>query len=129
VKTFVAVFTSSALFGVAIWIVYWIVARQEAAGAFLLGVMTVALTFATVYALVAERDARLEGDDPGAELSEWSGDDLGVFTKQTPWPILIAVCVGLGLLAMLWSPLVAFLVLIGFILCLWRLGAESARQH
>jgi hypothetical protein len=128
VKTFVAVFTSSALFGLVIWIVYWFVARQEAAGALLLGIMTLALAFATLYALVAERDARLEGDAETTDSAQWAGDDLGIFTTYTPYPILIAACVGLGLLALVWSPLVAFLLLIAFLLCLWRLGAESARQ-
>lgn len=128
-KTFVGVFTSSALFGLAIWIAYWFVARQEAAGALLLGIMMMALALATLYALVAERDARLEGDAPSPKPDDWAGDDLGVFTKETPWPFLAGACAALGLLAMLWSPLIALFLLAAFVLCLWRLGAESARQR
>lgn len=128
-KSFVAVFTTSALFGVAIWIIYWFVAHHEAAGAVLLGVMTIALTFATVYALLAERDANLEGDAECATPKEFSGDDLGIYTKHSAYPVLLAACVALGLLAMLWSPLIAAFLLVAFILCLWRLGAESSRQE
>lgn len=128
-RTFVAVFTSSALFGLAIWVIYWFVARREAAGALLLGVMTVALTFATLYALLAERDARLEGDAEKTEPRNWAGDDLGVYTKYSAYPVLMAACIALGLLSMLWSPIIALFLLAGFILCLWRLGAESSRQR
>lgn len=128
-KSFVAVFMTSALFGLGIWIVYWFVARQEAAGALLLGVMTLALTFAALYAIVAERDANLEGDSAQSDPRQWSDDDLGTFTKETAWPIVLSGCVALGLLAMLWSPVIALLLLAAFILCLWRLGAESSRQR
>lgn len=128
-KSFVMVFTSSAIFGAIIWVIYWFVARQEAAGAILLGVMTAALSFATLYAVVAEREARLEGDAKDAPPDAFAGDDLGIYTKQSAWPILLCLCVGLGLLGLLWSPLFACVMLAGFILCLWRLGAESARRH
>lgn len=128
VKSFVAVFTTSALFGAAIWVVYWFVAHHEAAGAVLLGVMTIALTFATLYALLAERDANLEGDAENAAAQDWAGDDLGIYTRFSAYPVLLAACIALGLLAMLWSPLIALFLLAAFVLCLWRLGAESSRR-
>jgi hypothetical protein len=42
--------------------------------------------------------------------------------------MVLAACVGLGLLAALWSPVIASMILVAFILCLWRLGEESRRQ-
>ena len=127
-KTFVRIFMSSAIFGIVILIVYIFVAHAEAAGTVLLGMLAVALIFAMVYALVAEREANLEGDKKETSMQQWAGDDLGVYTPRSAWPLLVAVCVALGLLAMLWSPVIALLALVALILCLWRLGAESARQ-
>jgi uncharacterized membrane protein HdeD (DUF308 family) len=127
-KSLVAVFGVSALFGLTIEVVYAVVARREASGMALLGIMTIALAFAALYAYFAEREAKLEGDDEDAEPPSWAGDDLGVYTSKSAWPILLSACVGLGLLALLWSPVIAALVLVAFLLCLWRLGAESARQ-
>ncbi len=61
-KTFVVLFGIAAAFGAAIAVAYWFIAHEEAAGTALLSVMTAALVFATGYAVVAERDARLAGD-------------------------------------------------------------------
>lgn len=128
-KTFVAVFCSSAVFGVVILATYLVVAKAEPAGTVLLGVLAVALIFAMTYAIFAERDANLEGDDKHATMQEWAGDDLGVYTPQSAWPFLVAVSVALMLLGLLWSPLIGLLALVALLLCLWRLGAESARQR
>ncbi len=126
-KTFVGLFAIDAAFGFAIAIVYWFVAHEEAAGTALLAVMGTALAFATLYAVLAEREAHLEGDDPDETNERAAGEVLGVFTTESPWPILIALCTLALLIGMLWSPLLGIAGLIGMILCFWRLGAESAR--
>lgn len=126
-KTFVGLFGIVAAFGFAIAITYWFVAHEEAAGTALLAVMGAALTLATAYAVVAERDAHLEGDDPNETNKRVSGEILDVFTTESPWPILIALCTLALLTGVLWSPLLGVAGLIGMILCFWRLGAESAR--
>lgn len=128
-KSFVAVCLSSAVFAIVISVVYWFVAHREPAGTLFLAVMAIALIFATLYAVFAERDADLEGDRENTTPPQWAGDDLGIFTPQSAWPILVAVCATFGLLGLLWSPLIAALALAALILCLWRLGAESARQR
>ena len=126
-KTFVGLFISSAIFGVAIAVAYWLVAHEEATGTLLLGVMAAALVFTAGYAIVAERDANLAGDSPERAPEDAAGEDLGIFTTESAWPILTAVC-ALGLLTgIIWSPFLAIVGLAGLILCLWRLGAESAR--
>lgn len=127
-KSFVGLFGFAALFGLAIAVAYWFIAHEEGAGTALLGFMFAALAFATGYAVLAERDADLEGDDPNATRERAAGVDLGVFTTETPYPILIALCALALLTGVLWSPLLAVAGLIGMLLCFWRLGAESARS-
>ncbi|HET6274622.1 MAG TPA: cytochrome c oxidase subunit 4 [Candidatus Cybelea sp.] len=126
-KTFVGLFAIVAAFGFVIAITYWFVAHEEAAGTALLAIMGAALTFAAGYALLAERDARLEGDDPSETNEQVAGEVLDVFTTASPWPIVIAFCTLALLAGLLWSPVLAIAGLIGMILCFWRLGAESAR--
>ncbi|HEX3672376.1 MAG TPA: cytochrome c oxidase subunit 4 [Candidatus Cybelea sp.] len=127
-KTFVALFGTSAAFGCAIAVAYFFVAHEEGAGTALLGFMAAALCFTALYAVVAERDADLEGDDPRETGADVAGEDLGIFTSESAYPILIAVCTLALLTGMLWSPLLGIAGLIGMLLCLWRLGAESARS-
>ena len=126
-RTFVAIFLISAAFGAAIAIAYFFLAHEEGAGTALLGFMAAALTFAALYAVVAERDADLPGDYPQETSDEATGEDLGIFTTESPYPILIAICVLAIMTGMLWSPLLAIVALFGMLLCFWRLGAESAR--
>ena len=126
-KSFVGLFGISAAFGCAVAIAYFFIAHEEGAGTALLGIMTAALTFAALYAVVAERDADLEGDYPNKRNEEVAGEDLGIFTTQTPYPILIAVSALAMMTGMLWSPLLGIAGLIGMLLCFWRLGAESSR--
>ena len=126
-KTFVGLFLSSTGFGLAILIAYWFVAHEETTGSILLAVMTAALAFAATYALIAERNAHLEGDAENMELNETAGEDLGVFTTESAYPILVALSSLFALLGLIYSPLLAFISIGALILCLWRLGAESAR--
>ncbi len=126
-RTFVGLFGISAAFGCAVAIAYFYIAHEEGAGTALLGFMTAALSFTALYAVVAERDADLEGDYPNKRNEEVAGEDLGVFTTETPYPILIAVSALAMMTGMLWSPLLGIAGLIGMLLCFWRLGAESAR--
>ena len=126
-RTFVGIFLVSAAFGVAIAIAYFFVAHEEAIGTALLGIMGAALTFAALYAVVAERDADLPGDYPYESSDSPAGEDLGIFTTETPYPILIALCTLALMTGMLWSPLLGIFGLFGLLLCFWRLGAESAR--
>lgn len=127
VKTFVGLFFSSTAFGAVILIAYWFIAHQETTGSFLLGIMTAALAFAAMYAVIAERNANVDGDGEALTPQDTAGEDLGIFTKQSAYPILVALSVLLLLLGLLYSPLLAFISIVALLLCLWRLGAESAR--
>ena len=90
--------------------------------------MGAALAFAAVMRCLAERDAKLDGDDPSETNEQAAGEVLGVFTTDSPWPILIALCTLALFTGMLWSPLLG-LRACGNVLCFWRLGAESARTR
>jgi len=127
VKSFVGLFGIASLFGLAIAVTYWFVSHQEGAGTAFLGFMFASLAFATGYAVLAERDADLEGDDPDSTNEAVAGEDLGIFTTETPYPILIALSTLALLTGMLWSPLLGIAGLAGMLLCFWRLGAESSR--
>jgi hypothetical protein len=122
----VRLFAASACFGIAIAVTYFYLSH-EVAGTFLLGVMGAGLLFAAGYALLAERDAALDGDSEDAVPGSAAGEDLGVFTTRSAWPILIAAAVLLVLLGVLWSPGLAALAFVALIVFIWRLGRESNR--
>ncbi len=60
-KTGVRVFLNSAIFGVAIALVYWFCSRDPG-GTILLAFMGAAMCFAAGFVFFAERNARLSGD-------------------------------------------------------------------
>ncbi|MGB8798444.1 MAG: cytochrome c oxidase subunit 4 [Candidatus Aquilonibacter sp.] len=126
-KTFVGLWASSATFGVVIAAVYYIWSHGELAGTILLGVMALGLTFAAGYAIVAEREANLSGDRACDNNQTARGEDLGVFTTQSAWPILLAFCVLVVLVGALWVPFLLVAGIAAMLLILLRLGAESSR--
>ena len=125
-KTLVALFLSSSAFGAAICGVYWF-SSHDRGGSLLLGFMSIGLAWAAGYAIVAERDSHLAGDDPQMQHKERAGEDLGIVTKQSAWPICLAFSVLWMLVGVIWSDFLIFTALAAILLCVWRLGAESAR--
>jgi hypothetical protein len=125
-KTFVGVFTSSAVFAVSIALVYWYASRDHA-GTLLLGFMFLAFSWVAGYSLVTERGSDLAGDDAQAQHKERAGEDLGIVTKDTPWPLLLALSILCLFVGIIWSDFLLFTGLGSMLICLWRLGAESAR--
>jgi hypothetical protein len=125
-KTFVGLFLSSATFGAVISIIYWF-SSHEYAGTLMLGFMFCGLAFAAGYAMLAERNAKLDGDDKHLQHKEVADEDVGVFTKESAWPAVLAFSILWFLLGLIWSDFMLFTGLAAILLCLWRLGAESAR--
>ena len=125
-KTFVALFGSSAVFAAAISIIYWF-SSHEYAGTLFLGFMCCALGFAAGYAMLFEHEARLAGDDGNLDQKERAGEDVGIITKETPWPVVLAFSILWFFIGLLWSDFMIFTGLAAILLCLWRLGAESSR--
>ncbi|HEY1428834.1 MAG TPA: cytochrome c oxidase subunit 4 [Candidatus Tumulicola sp.] len=127
-KTGISLFVSSTVFGILIATAYWISSRHIG-GTILLGLMASGLSFAAVYALIAERDADLAGDDPRMSQSQAAGEDLGIFTSASAWPIVMAAAVAVTLAGVVWSIPVMLAGLAAIALAGWRLGAESARAE
>lgn len=125
-KTFVGLFLSSGTFGASIAVVYWF-SSHEPAGTFLLGFMTLAFAWAAIYSIIAESGTNLAGDDPDLQHKERAGEDVGIVTKATPWPMLLALSIFWTLLGVVWSDFLLLSGIAAMLLCLWRLGAESAR--
>ncbi|HVA29392.1 MAG TPA: cytochrome c oxidase subunit 4 [Candidatus Baltobacteraceae bacterium] len=117
-------FVSSAIFGIVIAVAYWFSAHNPD-GTILLGLMATALVFAAGYMFVAEREARLVGDRSNASSVEASGEQLGVFTVASPWPIVVAFSVFLLLLGLAIYPVLAAFGLALLLFGLFRLGRES----
>lgn len=125
-RSFIALFGGSAAFGLIAAIVYWF-SSHEYAGTILLGLMALGLSFAAGYALLAEKEANLAGDSDKLQHKESAGEDLGIFTKESAWPILLAFSILWLLIGVVWSPFMMYTGLVAMLLILWRLGAESAR--
>jgi len=127
-KAFVALFVSAATFGAVAAIVYWF-SSHEIIGTLMLGLMALGLSFAAGYALLAEKNAQLPGDQEAAQHKETAGEDLGIFTKESAGPILLAFSILALFVGVVWSPFVAAAGLAAMLLILWRLSAESARVN
>ncbi len=125
-KTFVGLFLSSAAFGATASIVYWFASRDYA-GTLMLGFMFCGLGFAGGYALFTARRSNLEGDDGMLQHKQAAGEDVGVFTKESAWPAALAFSILWFLVGLIWSDFMLFTGIAAMLLCLWRLGAESAR--
>ena len=125
-KTFISLFLSSGAFAAAISIVYWF-SSKDITGTLFLGLMMLAFAWVAVYTKIAEAQSDLAGDKPETTHAQRAGEDVGIVTKATPWPLLLALCILMLLFGIVWSSFVLFLGLGGMLLCLWRLGAESAR--
>ena len=125
-KTFVALFISSATFSASVCTIYWY-SSHEYAGLLLLGLMTLAMSFAAGYAFLAERESHLAGDNPQMTHQQAAGEDLGIVTKESAWPIVVAFSVLWLLIGMVWSDFMIFTGVAALLIAVWRLGAESAR--
>lgn len=125
-KTFVGLFFSSAMFGVVTSIGYWF-SSHDYTGTLLLGFMAIGLGFAAGYAYLAEKSAHLEGDEPDLQHKQAAGADLGIFTKESAWPIVLAFSILWFVIGLVWSDFMIFTGAAAMLLAIWRLGAESAR--
>lgn len=125
-KTFISLWLSSGTFALSIAIVYWF-SSKDLTGTFFLGFMTLAFAWVAVYTKIADANSDLAGDDKEAVHAQRAGEDLGIVTKQTPWSILLAAAILMALLGAIWSDVLLLAGIAGALLCLWRLGGESAR--
>ena len=102
-KIAVRLFVSSMLFALGIAGAYaW--ATRDPVGTVLLLMMAAAMIVVAGFILVAEKEANLASDAPQATPAASSGEDLGVFTLESYWPILGAAGTTLLLVGVVFLP-------------------------
>jgi hypothetical protein len=118
-KIGVRLFLSSMAFGVVIATLYGLT-THDIIGVFFLGAMALALVVVAIFIVVAEREANLAGDHENMSPADVAGEEMGVFTIESYWPILAAAGAALFLLGVVFLPGVSFgLVFIGAALIAW----------
>lgn len=102
------------VFGIIIAAVYGMT-THDIIGVLFLSVMALALTVVAAFILVAERESHLAGDETDLASSALAGEDLGMFTLESYWPILAAFGTGMLVFGVVFLP--------GFSLALLIFGA------
>ena len=90
-------------FAIAIATVYAFT-THDIVGTVFLGMMAVALVFVAIFILVAEREANLASDVPSAQPRDSAGEDLGMFTLESYWPIVGAAATALLVIGVVFLP-------------------------
>ncbi|MDQ2992874.1 MAG: cytochrome c oxidase subunit 4 [Candidatus Eremiobacteraeota bacterium] len=120
-KTAVRLFASSMTFAIVIAAVYGITTR-DVVGVIFLGAMAVALIVVAVFILVGEREANLAGDDENLSPADVVGEEMGVFSLESYWPILAAAGTAVFLVGLVFIPgLSMTFVIVGAALIAWTL--------
>ncbi len=109
------------VFGIFIAGVYGLT-THDIVGVMFLGAMALALTVVAGYIVVAEREANLAGDQAETTPADVAGEELGVFTLESYWPILAAAGTALLLFGIVFVPGTSmWLALAGVALIAWTL--------
>ncbi len=120
-KTGVRLLASSVAFAVVIASVYGITTR-DIVGVIFLGGMALALIIVAVYILVAEREANLGGDHNDLVPADLAGEEMGVFSLESYWPILAAAGTVVFFFGLVFVPGVSMaFVIAGAALIAWTL--------
>jgi TRAP-type C4-dicarboxylate transport system permease large subunit len=102
-KIGVRLFVSSMLFSIAIAVVYGVTTR-DLIGVVFLAMMAFAMIVCASYIVVAEREAHIAGDEADLRPADVVGEDLGVFTVESYWPILGAVGLVMLIFGVVYAP-------------------------
>jgi len=122
-NTAMRVFLSSTAFGLGIAALYWLTTHENV-GTILLGLFGAGFAFVAGYVFVIRGQARVDGDEQRLP-AELAGETIGVFSLESPWPILLACCTAGLLIGIVLHPMLAFLALIALCVTLWQLVRES----
>jgi hypothetical protein len=118
-KIGVRLFLSSMLFAAVISTAYGFT-THDVVGVFFLGTMALALIIVAIFIVVAERESNLAGDREDLTAADMAGEELGVFSLESYWPILAAAGVTLTLFGIVFLPGISLgLLLVGGALILW----------
>lgn len=116
-------FISSMTFGLVVAIIYWTTTKENV-GTVLLGLFGGGFAFVTVYLISIRGKTRLDGDEERLP-AELAGERIGVFSLESPWPVLLAVATTALLIGVVLHPMLAVLAALGFFVTLWQLVRES----
>ena len=120
-KIGVRLFLSSMLFGIVIATVYGLT-THDIVGVVFLGTMALALVIVAIFIVVAQGEANLAGDHENMSPADVAGEELGVFTLESYWPIIAAAGSALLLIGVVFVPGASFgLMLLGAALIAWTL--------
>jgi cytochrome c oxidase subunit IV len=96
------VFAVSAAFFLVVDVVYWFVS-YEIAGTMMFGLWFVTLLFTSLYLGVAARQGAPDGDDPDLRPEERAGRPIGVFSRGSVWPVVLAAGLTAGLAGLVYG--------------------------
>lgn len=116
-------FLSSMAFGLVVAAVYWWTTHEKV-GTILLGLFGAGFAFVAGYTLVIQPKTHLDGDEQRAP-SELAGETIGVFSLESPWPIVLAVSTAALLIGIVLHPLLALFAFPALCVTLWQLVRES----
>ena len=120
-KIGVRLFLSSMAFALAIATLYGLT-THDVVGIVFLGAMALALIIVATFIVVAEREANLGGDREEMSPADVAGEEMGVFTLESYWPIVAAAGCALLVLGAVFAPGVSLAVfLAGAALIAWTL--------
>jgi len=116
-------FLSSTTFGLVVAAVYWLTTRENV-GTILLGLFGAGFAFVSGYVRVIQPKTRLDGDAQRAP-AELAGETIGVFSLESPWPIVLACCTAALLIGIVLHPMLAVFAIVALFVTLWQLVRES----
>jgi hypothetical protein len=116
-------FISSMTFGLVVAAIYWWTTRENV-GTVLLGLFGAGFAFVAAYLISIRGKTRLDGDEERAP-AELAGERIGVFSLESPWPVLLAVATTALLIGVVLHPGLALLGALAFFFTLWQLVRES----
>lgn len=116
-------FVSSMTFGAVVAAIYGLTTR-ELVGVFLLGIFTLGFAWVSAYLIVSRRSTPLDGDGTLAP-ADLAGERIGIFTVESPWPVVLALASAGLLIGVFLHPALA-VVAIGVLLwVVWMMVRES----
>ncbi len=102
-KIGVRLFLSSMAFGIVIATLYGIT-THDIVGIIFLGGMALALVIVAIFIVVAEGEANLASDQANTTPADVAGEEMGVFSLESYWPVLAAAGTALFVLGVVFLP-------------------------
>jgi hypothetical protein len=96
------IFSASAVFFFIVAAVYWFVS-YEIAGTIMFGLWCVTLLFAAFFLDAAAKHGAPAGDDPDLQPEDMAGQSIGVFSRGSGWPVVLAAGLTAGLAGLVYG--------------------------